>query len=241
MTRPIDLNADLGEGFGRWSLGDDTGLLDVITSANIACGYHAGDPSTMRRTCAAAVERGVAIGAQVSYPDLMGFGRRFLDMTPSDLADAVLYQVGALRAMAAAAGGRVSYVKPHGALYHAVLHHEAQASALVRAVGILGDGMVLMGMPNSAVEHAAARQGIGFLTEGFADRGYDPDGRLVPRGQPGDLLVDPESVAEQAVSLLAWRVDSICVHSDTPGAVRLAAAARDALVAAGAVLTPAAP
>ncbi len=241
MTRPVDLNADLGEGFGRWSLGDDEGLLDVITSANIACGYHAGDPSTMRRTCAAAVERGVAIGAQVSYPDLMGFGRRFLDMAPGELADAVIYQVGALQAMAGLVGGRVTYVKPHGALYHAVLHHEAQAAALVDAVDALGDGLVVMGMPNSAVEHAAARAGVGFLTEGFADRGYDADGRLVPRGQPGDLLVDPDAVAEQAVSLLAWRVDSICVHSDTPGAAQLAAVARAALVAAGATLAPAAP
>lgn len=241
MSRPVDLNADLGEGFGRWSLGDDAGLLDVITSANIACGYHAGDPSTMRRTCAAAVARGVAIGAQVSYPDLLGFGRRFLDMAPDELADAVIYQVGALRAMAGLVGGRVTYVKPHGALYHAVLHHEGQAAALVDAVAAVGDGLVVMGMPNSAVEHAAARAGVGFLTEGFADRGYDADGRLVPRGQPGDLLVDPDAVAEQAVSLLAWRVDSICVHSDTPGAAQLAAAARAALVAAGATLAPAAP
>jgi UPF0271 protein len=241
MTRPVDLNADLGEGYGRWSLGDDAGLLDVITSANIACGYHAGDPATMRRTCVAAVERGVAIGAQVSYPDLMGFGRRFLDMDPSDLADAVVYQVGALRAMAAVAGGRVTYVKPHGALYHAVAHHEAQAAAVVDAVRVLGDGLVLLGLPNSAIEHAAARGGIGFLTEGFADRGYDADGRLVPRGQPGDLLVDPAAVAEQAVALLAWRVDSICVHSDTPGAASLAAAARAALIDAGATLTAAAP
>ena len=241
MTRPVDLNADLGEGFGRWSLGDDMGLLEVITSANIACGYHAGDPSTMRRTCAAAVERGVAIGAQVSYPDLVGFGRRFLDMAPDELADAVIYQVGALRAMAGCGGGRVTYVKPHGALYHAVLHHESQAGALVDAVAALGDGLLLMGMPNSAVEHAASRAGVGFMTEGFADRGYDADGRLVPRGQPGDLLVDPDAVAEQAVALLAWRVDSICVHSDTPGAARLAAAARAALLAAGATLAPAAP
>jgi UPF0271 protein len=241
MTRPVDLNADLGEGYGRWSLGDDAGLLEVITSANVACGYHAGDPATMRRTCAAAVERGVAIGAQVSYPDLMGFGRRFLDMAPTDLADAVVYQVGALRAMAAVAGGRVTYVKPHGALYHAVVHHEAQATAVVDAVAALGDGLVLLGLPNSAIEHAAARAGIGFLTEGFADRGYDANGRLVPRGQPGDLLVDPAAVAEQAVALLAWRVDSICVHSDTPGAASLAAAARAALIAAGATLAPAAP
>lgn len=236
MTRPIDLNADLGEGYGRWSLGDDEGLLRVITSANIACGYHAGDPATMRRTCRAAVEHGVAIGAQVSYPDIMGFGRRFLDMAPDDLAAAVVYQVGALRAMAAVSGGRVSYVKPHGALYHAVGHHEDQARALVDAVGSLDDGLVLFGLPNSAIEHAAARAGIGFITEGFADRGYDSDGRLVPRGQPGDLLVDPAAVAAQAVGLLSWRVDSICIHSDTPGAPGLAAAARDALLAAGAVL-----
>lgn len=239
MERTVDLNADVGEGYGRWSLGDDAGLFEVITSANVACGFHGGDPGIMRRTCAAAVARGIAIGAQVSYPDLLGFGRRFIDMAPDDLTDAVVYQIGALHAMATAAGGRVAYVKPHGALYHAVLHHEPQARALVAALCAVDADLALYGMPNSAVEHAATAAGIRFLVEGFADRGYDADGRLVPRGQAGDLLTEPGAVADQAVSLLAWRVDSICVHSDTPGAALLAAAVRAALEDVGAVLAPA--
>src|SRR5687768_9780217 len=134
MAAHIDLNTDLGEGFGRWNLGDDDALLEVVTSANVACGFHAGDPSIMRRVCDAAVARGVAIGAQVSYPDLAGFGRRFLDIDPDELADAVLYQIGALHAFARAAGGEVAYVKPHGALYNAVVNHEEQAAGVVDGV-----------------------------------------------------------------------------------------------------------
>lgn len=239
MTRTVDLNADVGEGYGRWTLGDDAGLLEVITSANVACGFHGGDPGIMRRTCAEAVARGITIGAQVSYPDLLGFGRRFLDIAPDDLSDAVVYQIGALDAMAKVAGGRVAYVKPHGALYHAVIQHDAQAQAVVRAIRDLDPALALVGMANSAIEHAATSAGVRFLVEGFADRGYDTDGRLIPRGRPGDLLTEPSAVADQALSLLAWRVDSICVHSDTPGAAVLAAAARSALEAAGAVVSPA--
>lgn len=239
MERTVDLNADVGEGYGRWTLGDDAGLLAVITSANVACGFHGGDPSTMRRTCAEAAARGISIGAQVSYPDLLGFGRRFIDMAAQDLTDAVVYQIGALHAMAAAAGSRVSYVKPHGALYHAVLHNEVQAQALVEAVCAVDAGLAVYGMPNSAVEHAATSAGIRFLVEGFADRGYDADGRLVPRGHPGDVLTDRSAVADQAVALLAWRVDTICVHSDTPGAAELAVAVRAAVESVGAALAPA--
>lgn len=236
--RPIDLNADVGESFGRWSLGDDEALMGVITSANVACGFHAGDPSTIRRTCAAAVRHGVVIGAQVAYPDLVGFGRRFIDIDPLELADAVVYQIGALDALARVEGGRVAYVKPHGALYHAVIHHEAQAAAVVAALCSVDTSLPLVGMANAAIEHHATGAGLRFVTEGFADRAYDTDGRLVPRGEPGALLTDPAAVAEQAVELLSWRVDSICVHSDTPGAARLAAATRAALEGVGAVLAP---
>jgi len=237
MTRPIDLNADVGESFGRWSLGDDDALMGIVTSANVACGFHAGDPSTIRRTCAAAVRHGVAIGAQVAYPDLVGFGRRFIDISPGELADAVVYQIGALDALARAEGGRVTYVKPHGALYHAVLHHEAQAGALVAGLCSVDSSLPLVGMADSASERHATAAGVRFVTEGFADRGYDADGRLVPRGTPGALLTDPAAVAEQALELLSWRVDSICVHSDTPGAANLAAAMRTALEGVGAAVS----
>jgi UPF0271 protein len=234
--RPIDLNADVGEGFGRWVLGDDDALMGIITSANVACGFHAGDPSTIRRTCAAAVRHGVAIGAQVSYPDLVGFGRRFIDIDPGELADAVVYQIGALDALARVEGGRVAYVKPHGALYHAVQQHEAQAEAVAAAVHAVGPLLPILGMANAAIEHHAIGHGLRYVLEGFADRGYDADGRLIPRGQPGALLTDAAAVAEQAVELLTWRVESICVHSDTPGAAALASAARRALEGVGAVV-----
>ena len=236
--RPIDLNADVGEGFGRWTLGDDDALMGIITSANVACGFHAGDPSTIRRTCAAAVRHGVAIGAQVAYPDLVGFGRRFIDIDPHELADAVVYQIGALDALARVEGGRVAYVKPHGALYHAVLQHEAQAEAVAAAVHAVDPSLPILGMANAAIEHHAVAHGLRYVLEGFADRGYDADGRLVPRGQPGALLTDAGAVAEQAVELLTWRVESICVHSDTPGAATLAGAVRVALVDAGHLVEP---
>jgi len=239
MTRSIDLNADMGESYGRWHLGDDEALMPIITSANVACGFHAGDPSTIRRTCAAAVRHGVTIGAHVSYPDLAGFGRRFIDIAPGELADAVVYQIGALDAIARTEGGRVSYVKPHGALYHAVGTHSGQAEAVVQAITSLDATLALMGAADGLIERIATAAEVRFLIEGFADRGYDTDGRLIPRGQPGALLDDAAAVGEQAVSLLAWRVDSICVHSDTPGAATMAAAARHALEAAGAVVTAA--
>jgi UPF0271 protein len=226
---PVDLNADVGEGFGRWSLGDDDALMPLITSANVACGFHAGDPSTIRRTCASAVEHGVTIGAQVSYPDLAGFGRRFIDIDPAELIDAVLYQIGALQALAASAGGRVRYVKPHGALYNAVVHHEAQAEAVVAALAAHGGDLALMGLPGSCVEAAATRHGLRFVREGFADRGYRPDGTLIPRREPGALLDDESAVVAQTESLVGRGVESVCVHSDTPGAAMLASAARATL------------
>ncbi|WP_236828007.1 MULTISPECIES: LamB/YcsF family protein [unclassified Blastococcus] len=250
MTAPgaprIDLNADLGEGFGVWRLGDDDALLEVVSSANVACGFHAGDPLTMRRVCAAAVTAGVAIGAQVSYRDLAGFGRRFVDVAPDELAADVLYQLAALDGVARAAGGRVSYVKPHGALYNAVVHHAAQARAVVEAVAAYDAGLPLLGLPGSLLLSTAEDAGLPTVAEGFADRGYAPDGTLVPRGAAGALVHDPAVVAERAVrmaadgavvavdgSVVRVEVASVCVHGDTPGAVRLARTVRAALEVAG--------
>ncbi|WP_019925866.1 LamB/YcsF family protein [Nocardia sp. BMG111209] len=240
----IDLNSDLGEGFGAWSMGDDIALLDVVTSANIACGFHAGDPSIMRRTCAAAVERGVRIGAHVSYRDLAGFGRRAIAVSPRELADENLYQIGALDACARAAGDRVRYVKPHGALYHSAAADPEIATAVVSALTAFG-GLALLGPPGSELEHAAAAAGIPFHAEGFADRGYSPAGTLVPRGAPGDILHPMDAVA-QALSIAVGgtardatgadvpvAVRSLCVHGDSPSAVAMARSIRDVLTGEG--------
>jgi UPF0271 protein len=238
MGRPVDLNSDVGEGFGAWPGGPDAQLLGLITSANVACGFHAGDPSIMRATCATAVRHGVAIGAQVSYPDLPGFGRRFIDMGATELTDAVVYQLGALDAFARVAGGRVVYVKPHGALYNAIVHHEAQAAAVVAAVAEWDRTLPILGLPGAVVRTAAADAGIAFVAEGFADRGYAADGTLLRRGTPGALLTDPAVVAAQALVLVDAGVGSICVHSDTPGAVALVEAVRAALAGAGVEVRP---
>src|SRR5437899_469293 len=176
----IDLNSDLGEGFGAWSMGDDEALLEIVTSANIACGFHAGDPSIMRRTCAVAVERGVRIGAHISYRDLAGFGRRAIAVPPRELTDECLYQIGALDAVARAAGDRVRYGKPHGALYNSAAVDASIAEAVATAVARYG-GLSLLGLPGSEHETAAAAAGIEFHAEGFADRAYTPAGTLVPR------------------------------------------------------------
>ena len=247
----IDLNADLGEAFGAWTLGDDDALLEVITSANVACGFHAGDPTVLRRTCERAVERGVVIGAQVGYRDLAGFGRRFVDMDPHDLTNDVLYQLGALEAFARVAGTQVRYVKPHGALYNATVGHEAQARAVVDAVVAHDPALPVLGLPGSALLRAAEAAGLRPVAEGFADRGYTPDGGLVPRRKSGALVHDPAEVAERAVrmavegtvlavdgSTVRAAVASLCVPGDPPGAVELARAVRTALAAAGVDLQP---
>jgi UPF0271 protein len=247
----VDLNSDLGESFGAWRLGDDEALLDVVTSANVACGFHAGDPSTLRRTVEAAAARGVAVGAQVSYPDLVGFGRRAMDVAPDDLAADVLYQVGALDGLCRAAGTRVRYVKPHGALYHRTAADDVQAAAVAAAVRSYDPALSLLGPAGSAASRAAETAGLRFVAEGFADRGVAPDGRLVPRGAPGDLLTDQDAVVARAVRMVVEgrvtavdgsdvrvRVDSLCVHGDTPGAAALARAVRHGLTAAGVVLEP---
>ncbi|SDC65255.1 LamB/YcsF family protein [Actinokineospora iranica] len=241
----IDLNSDLGEGFGVWRLGDDDALLDVVTSANVACGFHAGDASTMRAVCVSATARGVAVGAQVSYRDLAGFGRRFIDVEPARLADEVLYQIGALDACARAAGTRVVYVKPHGALYNATVHHDAQAGAVVDGVRAFGE-LPILGLPGSRLLTAAEAAGLPAVREAFADRGYTPEGSLVPRGEPGALLTETDAVVARAVrlaeagevvavdgSVLPMPARSLCLHGDTPGAVGHARAVRAALDAAG--------
>jgi UPF0271 protein len=245
----VDLNADVGEVLDGVPT-DDARLVEVVTSANVACGFHAGDPSTMRRVCTRAAERGVTVGAQVSYRDLAGFGRRFIDADPAELADDVLYQLAALDGIARACGSRVAYVKPHGALYNAAVTHEAQAQAVAGAVRDFGGGLPVLGLPGSALLQAAAAAGLRAVPEGFADRGYAADGTLVPRREPGALVQDPAAVAARAVGMardgvveavdgsrVSVAVKSVCVHGDTPGAVALARAVRAALQEAG--LTPA--
>ena len=245
MSR-IDLNSDVGESFGRWRLGDDEGVLALVTSANVACGFHAGDASTLRRTCATAVREGVAVGAQVGYRDLAGFGRRFIDMDTVELADDVLYQLGALEAMARVAGTRVRYVKPHGALYNATVHHEAQARAVVDAVRAYDPSLPVLGLPGSQLLAAADRAGLRPVREAFADRAYTPEATLVPRSQDGAVLHDPDLVARRVVRLVTEgrmeavdgsvvdvRAESVCVHGDSPGAVAMASAVAAALAAEG--------
>ncbi len=202
----IDLNSDLGESFGVWKLGDDEAMLEVVTSANVACGFHAGDPSTLRAVCTAAVANGVSIGAQVAYPDLVGFGRRALDIDPFELRDVVLYQLGALDAFAQVAGGEVAYVKPHGALYHATVHDPAQADAVVSAAAEYDPSLAVLGAPESYLLRAAEKAGLEPVAEAFADRAYLRDGRLVPRSEPDALVVDPAEVATRAVRLATEHV-----------------------------------
>ena len=235
MAKSVDLNSDVGEGYGAWPGGPDRELMAIITSANIACGFHAGDPSIMRRTCEMAVEHNVAIGAHVSYPDLAGFGRRFIDMKPEELADAVVYQLGALAACARVAGSAISYVKPHGALYNTIVRHPQQAEAVASAVKRYDPRLPLLGLPgtDSAIERAAAAHGLTFLFEGFADRGYAADGTLIPRNQPGALLTDEGAASKQAVEVADRGITSICIHSDTPGAAELGAAVAVSLLQAG--------
>ncbi|MGI5327269.1 LamB/YcsF family protein [Actinomadura nitritigenes] len=245
----IDINADLGEGFGIWELGDDLALLDVITSANVACGFHAGDPLIMRRVCAAAVERGVAIGAQVSYRDLAGFGRREMDVAPQELTAEVLYQIAALDGIARAEGGRVSYVKPHGALYNRIARDSVQAAAVADAVRAYDATLPLLTLPGSAMHEVA--QGLTVVAECFADRAYTPSGGLVSRRQPGAVVHDADAVVQRAVRMavegtvvavdgteVPLQARSICVHGDTPGAVALAQSVRSALSGAGVALEP---
>jgi UPF0271 protein len=246
----LDLNSDLGEGFGSWQLGDDDAMLAAVTSANVACGFHAGDPAIMRRVCERAAAGGIVVGAQVAYRDLPGFGRRFIDVDPTELADGVLYQIGALEAFARAAGTSVRYVKPHGALYNAAVHHREQARAVIAGVRAFGP-LPVLGLPGSLLLAEATAAGLPAVPEAFADRGYTPEGTLVPRREPGALLTDTAAVVERAVRLaergelvavdgtvLASQARSLCLHGDTPGAVEHAKGVRAALESAGVPITP---
>ncbi|WP_410871548.1 LamB/YcsF family protein [Nocardia sp. A7] len=246
---PLDLNSDLGEGFGPWRMGDDAAMLDIVTSANIACGFHAGDPTIMRRTCELAVAKGVRIGAHVGYRDLVGFGRRDIAISPADLRDEVLYQIGALQAFARAAGDRVRYVKPHGALYHAAARDRLLAEALVAAVAEAESGLALLGPAGTELERAAQR--VRFVGEGFADRAYTATGSLAPRGVAGAVLSADDAVAQASALALsgtartvdgpgtvAVSVASVCVHGDSPAAVEMARRIRGALDDAGIPVEP---
>lgn len=250
----VDLNSDLGEGFGQWTLGDDEALLGIVTSANVACGFHASDASIMRRVCEQAVAAGVAIGAQVGYRDLSGFGRRFIDMEPDVLTQEVIYQIGALDAFARVAGSRVRYVKPHGALYNAIVHHTEQARAVVQAVLDYDPALPVMGLPGSVWLRLAEDAGLRVVREAFADRAYTPEGTLVSRRQPGAVLHDADEIARRCVAMatgepitdaegkpLTLQPDSICVHGDTAGAVEIARRVREALTDAGIAVEPFAP
>ncbi|MGH2427842.1 MAG: LamB/YcsF family protein [Candidatus Limnocylindria bacterium] len=243
----MDLNADLGESFGRWTLGDDAALVRHLTSANLACGFHAGDFMVMDASVRLCREAGVAVGAQPGYPDLLGFGRRQLPLSPDEVESAVRYQVGALEAFCRSHGVEMQHVKPHGALYNAAAADPGLAAAIARAVGRFSRDLALVGLAGSQpMAGAAAEAGIRFVPEAFADRRYLADGSLQPRSEPGSVLTDPALAAEQAVGIatrdevtaadgtpVPVAAESICCHGDTPGAVAIAAAVRDALEHAG--------
>ena len=244
----VDLNSDLGESFGPWTLGDDAAMLPLVTSANLACGFHAGDPAVMLAASRTAVLHGVAIGAHPSYRDLAGFGRRDMEVPAEQLHADLLYQIAALSGIAAHASGRVAYVKPHGALYNRIAVDLEVAEVVADVARSLG--LPVLGLPGSAIAAACDRAGVRFVREAFADRGYLADGTLAPRSLDGAVLTDPVEVAERAVRIategvvvavdgteVSARVDSLCVHGDTPGAVELARAVRGALDAAGVEVT----
>ena len=230
----IDLNADLGESNAGNPVSDDAAMIRVVSSANTACGFHAGDPHDIAKTLEAAAERGVTIGAHVGYRDKTGFGRRFIDYTPAELADEVLYQIGALDALARSQGTKVSYVKPHGALYNTIVHHEAQAQAVVDGVKAFGDLPLLL-LPGSVAIEKAEAAGLRAVREAFADRNYNPDGTLVSRRESNAVLHDPDAVAERVLRLategtltavdgseISIGAESVCIHGDSPGAVAMA-------------------
>jgi len=244
--KSVDLNCDLGESFGAWHIGADTEVMPHITSANIACGFHAGDPAVMRRTVAACLEHGVAIGAHPGFPDLVGFGRREMDVSPDDVHDLVVYQVGALHAFARSAGGRVQHVKPHGALYNMAARRIDLANAIVRAVRGLDESISLFGLAGSTLIAAAESVGLRAVHEVFADRAYLADGTLVPRSRSDATVHDVALAARRAVRMvqegrvtsvdgpdLSVRADTICIHGDRPDAGTMVAAVRGALHAAG--------
>ena len=242
----IDLNSDVGESFGNWKMGDDAAIFTSVSSANIACGFHAGDPSTIAQTCRDAVSANVTIGAHVGYRDLAGFGRRFLDCSATELADDVLYQLGALQALARSAGAEIKYVKPHGALYNTIVHHEAHAQAVIDAIKAFGTDLPVLLLPGSLALQKAEAAGLRGVAEAFADRNYNPDGTLVSRREANAVLHDAEVVAANMIRLategtivavdgstINMPAESICLHGDTSGAVAMARAVRNGLESAG--------
>jgi UPF0271 protein len=249
--KTIDLNSDLGESYGAWRMGDDAAMLEVVSSANVACGFHAGDPAGILRTVKAAAHRGVAIGAHVSYPDLAGFGRRDMDIVPADLTADVVYQIGALTGLAAAAGAKVRHVKPHGALYNRIAVDAAQGAAVIAALKSVDPTLVLMGLAGAPILDQARAAGLTVVAEAYADRAYTPAGHLVPRREAGAVLHDVPLIAARMVRLATEgvveaidgsviRIDaqSICVHGDSPGAVAIAREVRGRLEAAGIAIAP---
>lgn len=247
----IDINSDLGESFGAWAMGDDPAMLDVVSSANIACGFHAGDPAGILKTLKAAAGRGVAVGAHVGYRDLAGFGRRNMDPSSAELVGDVIYQIGALQGLAKAAGTRVSYVKPHGALYNTIAVDRRQANDVIEAITAIDSSLVLMALAGSPLVAQAKAAGLRVIAEAFADRAYTPAGSLVSRREPGAVLHDPDQVAMRMVRLVrdglvetidgtltAIEAQSICVHGDSPGAVAMSRRLREVLEQSGVTIRP---
>jgi len=242
----IDLNSDLGESLGAWTMGDDAAMLSIVSSANVACGFHAGDAAGILKTLRAAAERGVAVGAHVAYPDLAGFGRRNMDVASADLQADVVYQIGALQGLAKVAGTRVRYVKPHGALYNTIAHDRRQAGDVIAAIRAIDPTLVLVALAGAPLVAWAREAGLTVVAEAFADRAYTPDGTLVSRREPGAVLHDPDAVAARMLRLaqegvvqaidgstVRVQADSICVHGDSPGAVAMARQVRQVLEQAG--------
>ena len=251
MSKQVDLNCDVGESYGAYRIGADDALMPWITSANVACGYHAGDPLVMDETVRLAVRHGVGIGAHPGFPDLLGFGRRAMQLAPGEVENYVLYQVGALAAFARAAGVELAHVKPHGALYNVAARDVETARAVVRGVARAGADLILVGLAGSALLEAAREAGLIVASEGFADRVYNPDGTLRSRRLPGALLESPAAAAEQALRIardgtvtahngeeISLHVDTICIHGDTPAAVEIAQAIRQKLARAGVEVAP---
>jgi len=246
MPSSIDLNCDLGESFGRWTLGQDAELMESISSCNVACGFHAGDPDVMRRTVRLAKENGIAIGAHPGLPDLVGFGRRTMSVTPQEVEALVLYQVGALAAIARAEGATLRHVKAHGALYNMAIRDRPLADAIARAVAAFDSSLLLFGLPGSELLRAGEAAGLPVAAEGFADRAYEPDGSLTPRSLPDAVIHDPDAVVARAVLMaregvvvarngdeVPMRVATICTHGDTPGSHLLTRRLREGLARQG--------
>ena len=247
----IDINSDLGESFGAWKMGDDAAMLDIVSSANVACGFHAGDPAGILRTLRAARQRGVAVGAHVGYRDLAGFGRRNMDPSSEELVGDVIYQIGALKGLAAAAGTAVTYVKPHGALYNTIATDERQANDVITAIRSVDPGLVLLALAGSPLIRQARAAGLAVVAEAFADRAYSADGQLVSRREKGAVLHDPEEIARRIVRMarggvirsidggdVAIDAQSVCVHGDSPDAVSIARRLRAGLEEAGLSVRP---